>query len=372
MNQPNPVLDQFPATGHMVLLRVYDGEKNLRAVLPNLPPHEEAIRVLHGVEDRDGTLGPVQAKRGLEALAKLGLDGAGSPVGEVLRHAASGKEHHLEVIASPVPGLIGRIARREGSLEDTEVFIDLLNRGDLRAAEKVSTQWQPQPYVIDGILNYFASHPNIRMGADGWDKVPLKLEGASDEMLEAGGVRYAPGSRVRNGCYIGSGTVVMNMAFVNIGAWIAGGGVMIDAGARVASCAQIGKGVKFGGGSGIEGILEPAGRLPSIIEDHAKIGAMCEVSGIVGEGAILASGVVMASGKKIFDEAAGEVVPPLAMKVGQITFQVPVIPPYRLAVGGALLSDGGRVATDAVILKPGDLRDSDTLRHFERQGILYR
>jgi len=35
---------------------------------------------------------------------------------------------------------------------------------------------------------------------------------------------------------------------------------MIDGGARVASCAQIGKNVKFGAGSGIEGILEPAGR----------------------------------------------------------------------------------------------------------------
>jgi hypothetical protein len=99
---------------------------------------------------------------------------------------------------------------------------------------------------------------------------------------------------------------------------------------------------------------------------------MCEVSGIVGEGAVLASGVVMASGKRIYDEASGEVVPPLPMQVGDTTYQIPLIPPYRLAVGGALLSGSGRVATDAVILKPGDLRDTDTLKHFERQGILYQ
>jgi hypothetical protein len=58
--------------------------------------------------------------------------------------------------------------------------------------------------------------------------------------------------------------------------------------------------------------------------------------------------------------------------VGQTTYQIPVIPPYRLAVGGALLHESGRFTTDAIILKPGDLRDRDTLKHFERQGILYQ
>ena len=42
----------------------------------------------------------------------------------------------------------------------------------------------------------------------------------------------------------------------------------------MASCAQIGKNVKYGAGSGIEGILEPAGRLASIVDDNVKIGAM--------------------------------------------------------------------------------------------------
>ena len=65
---------------------------------------------------------------------------------------------------------------------------------------------------------------------------------------------------------------------------------------------EIGKNVKYGAGSGIEGILEPAGRLASIVEDNVKIGAMCEVTGIIGEGSVIASGVIMASGKKIFDE----------------------------------------------------------------------
>ncbi len=371
MSEANAVLERFPAIDHMVLLRVYDAEDRLRAVLPNLPPHADALRVLHGVQDRDGQVHATEAKRGLEALAELGQH-QGNPCAEVLRHAATGKPHRLRVVASPVAGLLGRIAARQGSREDAEAFFDLLNAGDVRAAEKVDGHWQPQPYVIDGILNYFATHDSVRMGEDGWDKVPLRISGARDEELAASGVRYVPGAVVRTGCYVGPGTVIMSHAFVNVGAYIAGDGVMVDVAARIASCAQIGKGVKFGAGSGIEGILEPAGRLPSIVEDHAKIGAMCEVSGIVGEGAVLASGVVMAAGKRIFDEATGEVVPPMTTEVAGTVYQIPVIPPYRLAVGGALLSDDGRTATDAVILKPGDLRDTDTLKHFEKQGILYQ
>ena len=250
--------------------------------------------------------------------------------------------------------------------------MDLLNGGYVRAAEKVDGAWQPQPYVIDGILNFFGAHDNRLMDGQWWDKVPQKTQGWSEEEFTLSGVRFAPGCRVRTGCYLGKGTVIMNHAFVNMGAFIAGRGVMVDVAARIASCAQIGHNVKFGAGSGIEGILEPAGRLPSIVEDNVKIGAMCEVSGIVGEGSVLASGVVMASGKRIFDEGTGQVVPNRELTVAGVTYQIPVIPPYRLAVGGAILSDSGRTTTDAVILKPGDLRDRDTLKHFEKQGILYR
>lgn len=370
MSEAKQDLEKFPAIDHMVLLRVHGPDRELRAVLPNLPPHADALRVLHGVQDRDGGVSAVEAKRGLEVLASLGQD-KGNPMADVLLHSAAGKAHTLTVVASPIKGLMGRIALREGSAEDTEAFFHLLDAGDVRAAEKVNGGWEPQSYVIDGILNFFGAHDSVRMGPDAWDKVPLKLSNKTDEELEAAGVRYAPGSSARIGSYIGPGTVVMNHGFVNVGAYIAGEGVMVDVAARIASCAQIGKGVKFGGGSGIEGILEPAGRLPSIVEDYAKIGAMCEVSGIVSEGSVLASGVVMASGKKIFDEATGELVPTLPLKVDGTVFQIPVIPPYRLAVGGSLISESGGFATDAIILKPGDLRDTDTLKHFEKQGILY-
>ena len=65
-------------------------------------------------------------------------------------------------------------------------------------------------------------------GPNSRDKIPLKTANYTEEDFERGGVRYAPGCMVRTGAYIGPKTVIMNLAFVNIGAYIAGEGCMID------------------------------------------------------------------------------------------------------------------------------------------------
>lgn len=359
----------------LVLIRLFDEEDHLLSVIPNLPGTQGVLQVFNHIASENGTLTFEQVKAGLplfgEHLNDAQKNTGKHPNLDILLNLNSSKNLKIQRVACGIAGLLEAIAQRSASQEECDVFVELLNTGEVRAAEKVKGVWQPQTYVIDGILNYFGSHESERMEGNYWDKVPLKTASYSDHDFAKSGVRYAPGSVVRTGAYIGPQTVIMNHAFVNIGAYIAGEGVMIDGGARIASCAQIGKGVKFGAGSGIEGVLEPAGRLPSIVEDYAKIGAMCEVSGIVEEGAVLASGVVMASGKKIFDEATGSLISPLECKVGEQTFLLPVIPPYRLAVGGSLSSENGRFATDAIILKPGDLRDTSTLQHFEKQGMLY-
>ncbi len=367
-------LKNLAPSDQLVLARVFDQQGQLLSVIPNLPGKQGALQVFNHVASEHGELGEEQAKEAIQLFGEHVADARQNPEKhpnlDLLLNLGASKLQ-IQRVTTPISGLLATIVKRSASKEECEIFIDLLNQGTVRAAEKIKGVWQPQTYVIDGILNYFGSHCNERIEGRFWDKIPLKTANYSDEDFEKGGVRYAPGSVVRTGTYIGPQTVIMNLSLVNIGAYIAGSGVMIDGAARVASCAQIGKGVKFGAGSGIEGVLEPVGRLPSIVEDNAKIGAMCEVSGIVGEGSVLASGVVMASGKKIFDEASGEIVPPLTCKVGEQTFLLPVIPPHRLAVGGSLLSENGRFATDAIILKPGDLRDTSTLQHFEKQGMLY-
>ena len=368
-------LKTMPFAEQTILLRVFNSKDELMAILPNFPAKQGTLRVFSHIASTTGQIGRDEANEALrifgEYTERAQQNPGLHPKLDLLLNLRDGDFLKIERIESSYANLLANIHDRKASAAESEAFIELLNQGKVRAAEKVRDAWEPQTYVIDGVLNYFGTHGNQRMESSYWDKVPLKYSNFTDQDFEASGVRYAPGSIVRTGAYIGPQTVIMNQAFVNIGAYVAGGGVMIDGGSRIASCAQIGRGVKFGAGSGIEGILEPAGRLASIVEDNVKIGAMCEVAGVIGEGAVVASGVVMASGKKIIDEETGEVVPPLECRVGSETFLLPVIPPYRLAVGGSLLSSKGRIATDAVILKPGDLRESATLKHFRKQGILY-
>ena len=368
-------LKSIPTTKNTVLLRLYNERDDLVSIIPNIPGRQGSIQVFQHIADKKGGINLEAAKEGLRLFGEHVEDAQKNPGKhqklELLLGLKKREYLRIEIVESSCNDLLTNLAGQKASAEECEVFIDLLNQGKVRAAEKVKGIWEPQPYTIDGVLNYFGTHGNVRMEGKYWDKIPLKTANFTEEDFEQGGVRYAPGCMVRAGAYIGPRTVVMNLAFVNIGAYIAGDGCMIDGGARVASCAQIGKNVKFGAGSGIEGILEPAGRLASIVEDHVKIGAMCEVTGIIGEGSVIASGVIMASGKKIYDEDTGDFVPPLECVVGDTKFLLPVIPPYRLAVGGSLPSKKGKHNTDAVILKAGDLRDSATMRHFTKQGILY-
>jgi 2,3,4,5-tetrahydropyridine-2-carboxylate N-succinyltransferase len=368
-------LKSIPTTKNTVLLRLYNERDDLVSIIPNIPGRQGSIQVFQHIADKKGGINLESAKEGLRFFGEHVEDAQKNPGKhqklELLLGLKKREYLRIEIVESSCNDLLTNLAGQKASAEECEVFIDLLNQGKVRAAEKVKGIWEPQPYTIDGVLNYFGTHGNVRMEGKYWDKIPLKTANFTEEDFEQGGVRYAPGCMVRAGAYIGPRTVVMNLAFVNIGAYIAGDGCMIDGGARVASCAQIGKNVKFGAGSGIEGILEPAGRLASIVEDHVKIGAMCEVTGIIGEGSVIASGVIMASGKKIYDEDTGDFVPPLECVVGDKKFLLPVIPPYRLAVGGSLPSKKGKHNTDTVILKAGDLRDSATMRHFTKQGILY-
>ncbi len=368
-------LKSIPTTKNTVLLRLYNERDDLVSIIPNIPGRQGSIQVFQHIADKKGVINLEAAKEGLRLFGEHVEDAQKNPGKhqklELLLGLKKRESLRIEIVESSCSDLLTNLAGQKASAEECEVFIDLLNQGKVRAAEKVKGIWEPQPYTIDGVLNYFGTHGNVRMEGKYWDKIPLKTANFTEEDFEQGGVRYAPGCMVRAGAYIGPRTVVMNLAFVNIGAYIAGEGCMIDGGARVASCAQIGKNVKFGAGSGIEGILEPAGRLASIVEDHVKIGAMCEVTGIIGEGSVIASGVIMASGKKIYDEDTNDFVPPIECVVGDTKFLLPVIPPYRLAVGGSLPSKKGKHNTDAVILKAGDLRDSATMRHFTKQGILY-
>jgi len=233
-----------------------------------------------------------------------------------------------------------------------EEVLGLLDKGELRVAEKVGSDWVVHQWVKKAILLSFRLEDahKIPGGPDGsswWDKVPVKFEKWKTKDFKEAGFRAVPGCVVRRSAYIAPGVVLMP-SFVNLGARV-DSGTMVDTWATVGSCAQIGKNVHLSGGAGIGGVLEPLQANPVIIEDNCFIGARAEVAEgvIVGEGSVLSMGVYIGQSTKIIDRATGFV------HQGRV-------PPYSVVVSGSLpgksLPDGspGPSLYCAVIVKTVD------------------
>ncbi len=232
--------------------------------------------------------------------------------------------------------------------------LDLLDKGELRVAEKVGGEWVVHQWLKKAILLSFRLHDahKIEGAPDGgawWDKVPTKFAKWKPKDFKLAGFRVVPGAVVRRSAYIAPGVVLMP-SFVNLGARV-DEGTMVDTWATVGSCAQIGKNVHLSGGAGIGGVLEPLQANPVIIEDNCFIGARAEVAEgvIVGEGSVLSMGVYLGQSTKIIDRATGFI------HQGRV-------PPYSVVVSGAMpgkpLPDGspGPSLYCAVIVKTVDER----------------
>ncbi len=223
--------------------------------------------------------------------------------------------------------------------------LDDLSAGRLRVAEKVDGAWITHQWLKKAVLLYFRTHDNHVMSSGDlryFDKVPSRFTGYADEEFRAGGFRVVPPAMARTGSYIGRNVVLMP-SFVNIGAYV-DDGTMVDTWATVGSCAQIGKNVHLSGGVGIGGVLEPLQASPTIIEDNCFIGARSEVveGVIVEEHSVLAMGVFISQGTKIYDRATGQI------SYGRV-------PSGSVVVPGSLPSaDGTHSLSCAVIVKRVD------------------
>ena len=235
---------------------------------------------------------------------------------------------------------------REAVLE----AVDLLDRGEMRVAEKIDGRWRVNEWLKKAVLLSFRIQDNTMLKGgftNYYDKVPPKFADYNSRQFREGGVRVVPPASARRGAYIAPGVVLMP-SYVNIGAYV-DSGTMVDTWATVGSCAQIGKNVHLSGGVGIGGVLEPLQAAPTIIEDNCFIGARSEVveGCIVREGAVLGMGVYIGKSTKIVDRATGEVF------MGEV-------PPYSVVVSGAMpgkpLPDGtpGPSLYCAVIVKRVD------------------
>jgi 2,3,4,5-tetrahydropyridine-2,6-dicarboxylate N-succinyltransferase len=206
-------------------------------------------------------------------------------------------------------------------------FMEELNRGRIRAAEKRGDEWVPLPWVKMGILLGFRigvlKDMSIPGGFPFYDKhtFPVKTIGIQD------GVRIVPGgSAIREGAYIGRNVTCMPPMYVNVGAYV-DDGTMIDSHALIGSCAQIGKRVHISAGTQIGGVLEPVGSLPVVIEDDVFIGGNCGIyeGTIISAKAVIGAGTIITGGTPVFDlvrdviltksESRPVVIPPNAVVV---------------------------------------------------------
>ncbi|MXY77028.1 MAG: 2,3,4,5-tetrahydropyridine-2,6-dicarboxylate N-succinyltransferase, partial [Acidimicrobiia bacterium] len=171
--------------------------------------------------------------------------------------------------------VITAAAEHPGAMEDHEVSaveetVELLDRGEIRLAEKVNGDWIVHAWIQQAINLYFRipEMETLRAGPlEFYDKIPLKhdYEGRGNRVVAGGIARY--GSHLEPG-------VVMMPSFVNIGAYV-GTGTMVDTWATVGSGAQIGRRVHQAGGVGFGGVLEPPGARAVSVEGGAFVGCRC-------------------------------------------------------------------------------------------------
>jgi 2,3,4,5-tetrahydropyridine-2-carboxylate N-succinyltransferase len=188
--------------------------------------------------------------------------------------------------------------------------IELLDKGEIRVAEKRDGDWLVNDWVKKAVLLSFRINDNefIKGGfTNYYDKVPSKFADYNSREFRDGGVRVVPPAAARKGSYIAPSCVLMP-SYVNIGAYV-DSGTMVDTWATVGSCAQIGKNVHLSGGVGIGGVLEPLQAAPTIIEDNCFIGARSEVveGVIVEEGSVISMGVYIGQSTRIYHRETGEI-----------------------------------------------------------------
>ena len=240
------------------------------------------------------------------------------------------------------------LSTESGIKAAVETVIGKLDRGELRVAEKIGSEWITHHWLKKAVLLSFRLTDNAVMNeassnnARYFDKVPTKFADYSDADFRAGGFRVVPPAVARRGAYIARNVVLMP-SYVNIGAYV-DEGAMVDTWATVGSCAQIGKNVHLSGGVGIGGVLEPLQANPTIIEDNCFVGARSEVveGVIVGEGSVISMGVFIGQSTKIYNRDTGE-------------FSYGKVPPYSVVVSGSLPSVDGRYSLYcAIIVKQVD------------------
>ena len=189
-----------------------------------------------------------------------------------------------------------------------EAFLEALETGEVRAAERRDGEWEANEWVKRGVLLNFALRPTEPYsygGVEYHDVLPLR----DTADLGQRGTRNTPdGTVVRRGAYVGSDAIMMSPSFVNVGAHV-GDGTLVDSCDTVGSCAQVGSDVKLGANTLVGGVLEPVEDAPVVVEDDVSLGAGCRVTSgfVVGEGCVVGENTLLTPRIPVYDLVEEEV-----------------------------------------------------------------
>jgi len=236
-------------------------------------------------------------------------------------------------------------------LADFLRFRSGLEAGIIRAAERDETgHWHVNTWVKKGILAGFPLGDMTDVSVPGFpffDKATYPVQAFTLDRR----VRIVPGgTTIRSGAYVAPGVVCMPPSYINVGAYV-DEGTMVDSHALVGSAAQIGKKVHLSAAAQIGGVLEPAGALPVIVEDHVFIGGNCGIyeGCLIREHAVLASGVVLTGSSRVYDVVNERVITRNAAGVLEIPSRAVVVPGTRSLTSGFGEAHGLSVATPIII-----------------------
>ena len=204
-------------------------------------------------------------------------------------------------------GLTAAEAGRE-ELDTLDAFLDALEAGEIRAAERRGGAWTANEWVKRGVLLNFGLRETVAHdygGVDYHDVLPLRR---TDDLFGRGTRNTPDGTVIRRGAYVGSDAILMSPAFVNVGAHV-GDGTLVDSCDTVGSCAQIGEGVKLGANTLIGGVLEPVEDAPVVVEDSVSLGAGCRVTSgfVVGENSVVGENTLLTPRIPVYDLVEEEV-----------------------------------------------------------------
>ena len=190
-----------------------------------------------------------------------------------------------------------------------DAFLDALETGTVRAAEKRDGEWAANEWVKRGVLLNFSLRETRGREYGGVDYHDVLSLRRTDDLGDRGTRNTPDGTVIRRGAHVGSDAILMSPSFVNAGAHV-GDGTLVDSCDTVGSCAQVGADVKLGANTLVGGVLEPVEDAPVVIEEGVSLGAGCRVTSgfVVGHDSVVGENTLLTPRIPVYDLVEGEVV----------------------------------------------------------------